>query len=196
MASAGRAISRQECSLQLNNKHGYHKLSLPVKLVSLSGEKSLDLNKLDQPDAKITRTTSMAEAYWKRETDENFLAAVALYEENPIAWKAMAHPNYRSPKHPREVSLHNFVAFFNEKWVLQKREHIPCFSPRLIKVPRSSNKVFYEMFCRTRLLQFKPGATPTNLLSEGQETYAKAMDAFVFGECPSLVREDDFKTSS
>ena len=133
----------------------------------------------------------MAEAYWNRDINEDFLAAVAEYEKDPEAWKAMAHPNYKSPKHPRDVNLHNFVAFFNEKWRLQKTEYVPCFSPRLVKVPRSSNKTYYDIFCRTRLLQLKAGANPKNLLTDDKNTYAKAMeDFYTTEECPRLLKEE------
>ena len=159
-----REISKQECYLQLNKKHGYHKLALPVKLIALSGEKSVLLNHLNDPDAPVTKKNSMADIYWRREEDPNYQTAVTEFEADPEAWKAEAHSNWKTPKHPKDVSLHMFAAYFNEKWKFHKREYIPCFSPKLKIVPRSTNTELYEMHCRTRLLQFKPGATPTNLL--------------------------------
>ena len=164
LQTINREISKQECYLQLNNKHGYHKLALPVKPISLSGQKAVLLNHLNDPDAPVTKKNSMADIYWRREEDPNYQTAVAEFEADAEAWKAKAHSNWATPKHPKDVSLHMFVAYFNEKWQFHKREYIPCFSPRLKIVPRSTNFVLYEMYCRTRLLQFKPGATPTNLL--------------------------------
>ena len=164
LQTINREISKQECYLQLNKKHGYHKLALPVKLISLSGHKSVLLNHLNDPDAPVTKKNSMADIYWRREEDPNYQTAVAEFEADPEAWKAKAHSNWETPKHPKDVSLHMFAAYFNEKWEFHKKEYIPCFSPRLKIVPRSTNFELYEMHCRTRLLQFKPGATPTNLL--------------------------------
>ena len=164
LQTINREISKQECYLQLNKKHGYHKLALPVKLMSLSGQKQVLLNHLSDPDAPITKKNSMADIYWRREEDPNYQAAVAEFEADPEAWKAKAHSNWATPKHPKDVSLHLFAAYFNDNWKFHNREYIPCFSPRLKIVPRCTNLALYEMHCRTRLLQFKPGATPTNLL--------------------------------
>ena len=57
-------------------------------MVSLNPDsKSIDLQAKDL-NAKITRRTTHASFYWKRDTDEHFIEACKLYEANMDAWKA------------------------------------------------------------------------------------------------------------
>ena len=72
-----------------------------------------------------------------------------------------------------------------------KTEHIPYFTPHFSYVPKASMKEKYADYCRARLLQFKPGSNPDNLLTDFQ-TYSEAMDDFVktSNHCPNLLKEE------
>ena len=195
MASNTRDRSKQECALLLSKTHDYVKHSSSLRFCSLSGSKSVNLEKLSDDSNKITRDSSLQETYWMREEDTNFQNACIAYELDPLAYGARKHKNHISLKHPRDTSLHEFLAFYKKDWTLAGTEFVPVFSPKFVRVPKSNAGAIYEMYCRARLLQFKPGANPDNLLEEEGETYATALKFFEKDPlCPKLLKEE-FKSA-
>lgn len=190
MQATKRDVSRQESYLMLSKDHDYVTFSSKIRLCSLTGGKVLQLDK-KVDDAKVTTDDGWQFKYWKRSEDPKFKEAIEAYENDPEGWKKKCHPNYDEPHHPKDVSLHEYMAFFKKDWTLDKSEHIPAFTPHFSYVPRASVKEKYEDYCRARLLQFKPGSNPENLLSEF-ETYSQVMDDFIKTStfCPNLVKEE------
>ena len=70
--TATRDISRQEACLMLSKKHEYVKCSLKAKSVSLLNNKRIKIE-AENPDANIVVDKNLAEIYWSRESDENYL---------------------------------------------------------------------------------------------------------------------------
>ena len=116
--------------------------------------------------------------------------AIAEYEKDPVAWAKKMPPSYKNPRHPSEVSLHHFVAHFTKSWKPSRRECIPIFTPYLAHTPSVMNKPLFEQWAKSRLLQFKPGSNPKNVLGEFP-TYQEALDNFVEKDplCPTVLKE-------
>ena len=84
-----------------------------------------------------------------------------------------------------------FCAFFKKDWTLIKQEHCPTFTPFFRIAVNPNNTELYEKSCRNRLLQFKPGTTPDNVLG-GFETHEDCLKDFVENHprCPGLIKEE------
>lgn len=187
-----REFSRQEAFLMASSDKEFVNFSLPSRLCSLSGNKSIQLD-IGDPNAKATNDSGFADIYHKRNEDENFKAACQKYEENPEAWVEKArkiHPSWRQPTHPKNVSLHFYLAYFKKNWELAPTEYFPIVTPHFSRNPNPNNKEGYENFCKIKLLQFKPGSNPTNVL-EGFSTHAECFADFVKNNefCPQLMKD-------
>ena len=191
--STTREICVQEAFLMLSLDHELVSYSLPMRLCSLSGNKLLNLDVTD-PNAKAVNDSGWQYVYWKREKDEKYHEAVKRHESNPDAWNSQAKktlPNYCSPKHPKDVSLHEFLSFFKKDWTFGRKEHFPVFSPSFKVAVKPKNKELYELSCRARILQFKPGSTPNNIL-EGFQNHEACLKDFVDNStsCPKLLKDE------
>jgi hypothetical protein len=64
------------------------------------------------------------------------------------------------------------------------------FTPYFTRAVNPNNTELYEKSLRNRLLQFKPGTTPDNVLG-GFESYEQCVKDFVENNprCPQLVKE-------
>ena len=62
---------------------------------------------------------NFADIYWVRESRQDFLDLVQLYEDGKLVL----------PWHPRQVSLYNFVAYFDKRWRLTGKTYVPHISP-------------------------------------------------------------------
>ena len=192
IASNTRDISRQECFLLLSKKHDFVTFSLATRNCSVAGGRSVPIQHLKTDDSKLTKDDGYFETYCNREKDPNFQRQCEEYEEDPQAYRKKAHKNYATVSHPKETTLHEYLAFHEKNWHLSNTEHIPVVSPKFLRVPKSNQKQWHELYCRARLLQFKPGATPANLLSAECDTFAKAMKEFIKDDpaCPNLLKEE------
>ena len=62
---------------------------------------------------------NFADVYWLRESRPEFLDLVQKYVEGSLVL----------PWHPREISLYNFVVYFDKKWRLSGKTYVPHISP-------------------------------------------------------------------
>ena len=100
-------------------------------------------------------------------------------------------PNWRTPKKPQDLNLYDYVAFFTKGWTLKANEHVPCFSPSFKTVPHKSQTERFNLWAKTRMMIYTPGANPDNIL-EGFDNVEAAMKHFVeeSGHCPPYIKED------
>ena len=187
-----RETCRQEAVIMMKKDGEFTNFSLPDRHVGLGGGMRVSLDAAN-PHAKAVNDSGWQQKYWERETDPNYQAAVELFERNPDAWRELVqnvHPDYKNPVHPRDVSLHEFCAFFKKDWTLNPSEHFPVFTPFYRMAVNPNNTELYEKSFRNRLLQFKPGTTPDNVLG-GFETHEDCVKDFVENNprCPQLLKE-------
>ena len=189
-----REICRQEAVIMLSKDIEFMHFSLPVRRVCIGGSKLIKLD-VTNPNAKVTNDSGYQGVYWSREDDENYQDAIKKFESDPDGWKTEAqkyHPTYKDPVHPKSVSLHEFTAFFNKNWKFSTREHFPIFTPFFRVGVNANNEELYEVCCKNRLLQFKPGANQDNLLGDTFETYEDCLADFVenHSRCPNFLKEE------
>ena len=198
MKSTERDRSRQECYQELAGISPVTH-SLPFKHINVGGDsKTIDLD--GDLDAKISAKKNMAEIYWDRETDVNFHEACQKFNENRLDYYRSFAPNWDDVKSPKEVSLHNYLAFFTQDWKSTKVEFVPVISPMYLNPPKNipKNKEIYERYCRRNLLEFKAGCNPTNIL-EGFIDHHSALQDFIENSsdsCPSFLSEEFQKANN
>ena len=198
MKSTERDRSRQECYQELAGISPVTH-SLPFKHISVSGDsKTIDLD--GDITAKISAKKSMADIYWNRDKDPNYRKACQKYNENRQKYYKSFAPNWTDVKPPKEVSLHNFLAFFTKEWTPSKCEYVPVVSPLYLKPIKNlpKNKEIYERYCRRNLLEYKVGCNPTNIL-EGFEDHHSALLDFIenYGDdCPVFLQEEFEKANT
>jgi hypothetical protein len=142
-----------------------------------------------KPNEKVTNKNTHHEVYFKRETDDNYAKACKAFDEDPDTMKSQVLTNYAHPQHPKDVSLHIFVAFFNKDWTAGSKEYVPVYSPQFMYPVKVTNVDKHELYARAKLLQYKPGANPDNL-REGYDSYHAALVQFASQPiCPLLLRE-------
>ena len=187
-----RDVSRQEAFLQLDSSLNYVECSKTFKYVSLSGCYQVDLNCQDTKK-KVAKKNDVAQSFYKRAENSEFQMLCQLYETDRAAFNKKFSPKYVLPKHPNEISFHEFVANYNCNWKPNSIDVVPIISPYFLKPPGNSpkNKAAYERFCWRNLLVYKPGCTPQNVI-EGFETLHDALEDFVRNspDCPSFLKED------
>ena len=122
--------------------------------------------------------------------------AVQDYEADAEAYKMQFHSNYSNARHPKEVSLQMFAAFYDKKWKPSKDEYFAHFSPTYLTPPNCQNTVRYEKWCEMMLLMYKPGSTPDYVKNE-IESLSEALEDFVVNSpfCPPDLKLD-FKTAN
>ena len=100
-----------------------------------------------------------ADKYWTREESEDYQRALERYEENPL-----------SMLNPRTVNLYTFTGLFDKNWRYTGIWKVPVPSPLFTRWP---NKIklpdAYNECCKVKLLLFKPGVNPTNILWKNLE---------------------------
>ena len=198
MKSTERDRSRQECYQELAGISPVTH-SLSFKTVNVSGDsKTIDLD--GDIDTKISDKKSMAEIYWNRDKDPNFRTCCQKFHENRQNYYSSFSPNWTDVKEPREVSLHNFLAFFTKDWKATRGEFAPVISPIYLRPPKNlpKNKEVYERWCRRNLLVHKVGCNPTNIL-EGFDDLHSALEDFIenYGDaCPTFLREEFEKVNT
>ena len=91
--------------------------------VTLLDSRSVNVNDNDEADEsednRPATKQNLADRYWKRETDQNFLEFVRKFEANEIQYDL----------HPKDVSLYTFAAAFDLNWNFTHQLHIPFMIP-------------------------------------------------------------------
>ena len=193
METIPKDVPKEEACLQLLKGRNYMDFSMPFSFVSLKDTKLVRMDKNGKEHA-INKSETLADLYFNRTNDENYLKACVEYDKNPDAFLQRAkrmQPNWTNPVGPKEVTLHDFVAFFTRKWNISAVEHCPQFTPFFKSPPSIKNLQRFEIWAKNNMLEFIPGATPETICDPG-ETIKEAMERFVSQSphCPSLVKED------
>ncbi|MBM3938769.1 MAG: hypothetical protein FJ333_08995, partial [Sphingomonadales bacterium] len=176
-------LSKQECHHILN---GFEFVEFSQKFVSVNVAGTARVRAPgDAADDEVATEDNWAKLYWKRETDQNFIAAVALHAEGRITWN------------PRATSLYTFVSQCNKKWQMQGEHKVPHITPNFNVIPKRSpdGKSRYAMFLRTTLLTHKAGMTIEEVCDAPVHQLEDMMHALVETEgCPHLVREEFYES--
>ena len=194
MKAVERDKSRQECYQELAGISPV-KCSKDFRLVSVTGEgKCINID--GDLNQKISDSKNVADVYWGREKDPNYHAAISSYNEDPDAWQKLFIKTWKVAKSPADVTLHEFAAFFTKNWTPSKTEFIPVISPCFMRPPTNTKKAkdAYELFCRSSLLEYKPGCNPDNIKG-GFDSLHEALKDFVSNDdwkdiCPRYLKSD------
>ena len=172
-------LSKQECHHILNGIE-FVETSMSFVNVSVSGTAKVRTPELEG-DNQPAREDNWASLYWKRDTDPNFIAALEQFAQNRIQWN------------PQEVSLYNFVAKHNKKWLPQAEHKVPHITPNFNVIPKKSadKESRYGMFLRTALLTHCPGTQFQNVIDSSTSVLEQQMTDFIQTNCcPALVKEE------
>ena len=144
-------------------------------------------NKVKDEAEPIVEDSNWQESYWKKEEIEGYKKLCSDYEAGTVPVKVL-------DKHPRDLSLREFMCNFTKKWKYCPAEVFPYFIPTFRYVVNKSKK-YYEDYCRSLLLQDKPGCTFDNVGKNFKNCEEELRD-FVENSsfCPNLVKEE-FKES-
>ena len=194
MKAVERDKSRQECYQELAGISPVC-CSKDFRLISVTGEGKY-VNIDGDLDQKISASKNMADVYWNRKNDPNYHDAIALYNENHETWRKSFLSTWKVAKNPEDVTLHEFAAFFKKNWTPANTEYIPVISPSFMKPPPNTKKAkdAYEMFCRSSLLEYKPGSNPDNIMGSFESLH-EALKDFVTNKdwkdiCPTYLKKD------
>ena len=170
-------ISKNEC-FKIISKEPYVFYSRPFRALNLTSTRRVDTKKTGDQPALVK---NYCDIYWSRDTDPNFLLFVDDYENGLVAY----------PMHPRDVSLYRFASEFSHSWRLQHKLFVPNPTPYFKYVPIPANVKYRSVYCETKLLLHKPGATPDNIL-ENNSDVESAMHDFVFNNpmCPTVIKKE------
>ena len=194
------SVNQRDMSLNeimlINSDLDYVKMSRTSRTVDLRGSKTFKKGKKDESvnilpedlNANKADNSNWAEAYNTRESCKKY---IELCEGHP------ANKHLTLGKHPKDISLREFVKNFTMKWGTKgKPDNIfPNFLPPFRYVVNKGRKN-YEEYCKNLLLQDKPGCY---LDSVGKGQFKSCEDElrdFVENSefCPQTVK-DDFKES-
>ena len=133
----------------------------------------------------IVDDNNWQESYWKKEEIEGYKTLCSDYEAGKVPVL---------DKHPKDLSLREFMCNFTKKWKYCPADVFPYFIPTFRYVVNKKKK-HYEDYCRCLLLQDKPGCTFDNVGKEFESCEEELRD-FVENSplCPNLVKEE-FKES-
>ena len=100
-----------------------------------------------------------ADKYWLREESDDYHRALERYEEDPL-----------SMLNPKTVNLYTFAGLFDKNWMYTGIWKVPVPSPLFTRWPNKAKLPEpYKECCRVKLLLFKPGVNPTNILWKNLE---------------------------
>ena len=188
--SQTRDVSKYEASLLISNEHNYTESSMAFKMVSVSGTKKINLEMVQEGQTVGGRMSS-ADVYWSRDKDPNYQAACKAYEEDKDLFIKNLSPHYKNPPHPKDCSLHFFVSMYSNSWK-PKKEVVALISPCFMNVPNKlRSRESFELYCKSTLLEWKPGANPDNLGQDFESIEEELADFVKNSEfCPSFVKTD------
>ena len=173
--------SRQEC-IRLFSEHPLVMMSRPIAPVNVLGTRKVDTDNggKDGDESRPSTKPSRADAYWARFEDPNFLELVGQYEAGDVDL----------PRHPTELSLYQFASFFNEKWQLWEKLHVPYCTPMFYYVPKPTKQAQRAKYLRTTLLLHNPCCRPADLPEDLPGLEADMAEFIADRLCPVKVRTD------
>ena len=172
-------LSKQECHHILNGLD-FVEFSCDFVPVNIMGTKRVRTPKSADDNMEAT-DTNLANIYWTRETDTNYLKAVALHQSGIIKWN------------PAVVSLYQFAWRFTKVWTWNKSERVPHITPNFNYIPRkwATDPTRYILFLESILLLHKPGITLEQVKTLTPTLLDEAVQVFLKDEsCPKLVLEE------
>ena len=178
-----RDMTSNECFL-IAHGHPYVEFSQAPRTANLKGS-SVAKKKLKDESECIQDDDNFTEAYWKREEIDGYKQLCTDYEAGKMAVLT---------KHPRDLSLREFMCNFTKKWNYCPAEVFPYIIPTFRYVVKKG-KENYEEYCRCLLLQDKPGCSFDNvgkMFGSCEEELKDFVENSPF--CPNLVKEE-FKES-
>ena len=158
-----RDMGAYECNLICLNKP-YVEYSKTERVVNLRGSSTIKTN-ISINDEGIINKDNWQEAYWQRETCPQYQQLCKDY------------PNIPFPKHPKNISLREFVVNFTKTWKYSPRDVYPNFIPSY-KYIVHKGKPHYEEYCKNVLLMDKPGCTLENV-GKSFSSYEEELRDFV-----------------
>ena len=159
------------------------------RVVDLRGNVKLRKKKeLGIDEASVAEVSSdWAEAYWNRESNSGYIDLCRNYENNKNDKTYMDSCDKVIRKHPKFISLREFVTNFSKKWKYSPdvhKKYYPYFINGYRYVARKNNVEYYEGWCKFILLSEKPGCYLDNV-GKGYESMEAELREFVeSGFCP------------
>ena len=193
MENVSKDTPKEECCLQLLRGRNYMSYNLPMSFVNLKDTRKVNLNKKGDEKA-ISTQENQAEVYFKRESDPGYKKLCEDFDndsEDYFRRLKKFHPTWKTAVGPRDLSLHSFVAFFTRKWNFSTSESCPVFSPSFKRPPKLRHKDRFEVWARSNILKYLPGATPETIVKKDQSV-KNAFELFVTesGHCPRFLLEE------
>ena len=142
----------------------------------------------------------MADIYFKRHSNKNFIKLVEEYDQNPNDYndkfKKMKKKIWTNvlagPVPPKRITLYLFVAFFNEDWTLAEEESVPMIYPRFPDQISRAQTSEIERWALREMLTNSPSVTNDNMFVI-LENIEGAMDIFVkMKRCESISSTEIF----
>ena len=179
-------MSKQECTHILN---GLEFVSFPKKFAyaNIMGTRRVEENLLapedGDPNRQVKVAKNIADQYWARESDANYQKACKDYEKKGAS---------SGVKHPRDVSLYEFISKYRADWKMNFEVKVPHITPNFSTVPRKNGSARrYDMFLRSLILTHVPGTKLDDIELLSTEDLEKECQFFCEKEeCPQLVREE------
>ena len=174
-----------ECMLICHNLP-YVKYSRQPRIANLKGSSKVKANLGNEGD-KVVESDNWQDKYWNRENLAGYKKLCSLFDEGKFHFKG---------KHPKDISLREFMKNFSKSWVYKPENVFPHFVPTYKwVVHHSSNN--YEEYCKTLLLQDKPGCYFSNVGKNFESCAAELKDFVENSEfCPDLVKQEYYESLS
>ena len=173
-----RDISVNEAMLLLNGEN-YVESSRSYRYCSLEGN-NLIVDQVGSDKEKAVKTYNWSQAYWERESSDNFAKLIEDYESGKFEYK----------RHPRDLSLRFFMSDFTINWEYEGAGLVPCPNPVFMyTVHKDSAR--YETYCKSTLLFEKPGCYLSNV-GEGFDSFHDELKDFVENSefCSDVIKEE------
>ena len=178
-------MSKQECMHILN---GLPFVTFPKKFAyaNVMGTRrveSLDAQEQENPSRQVKVAKNLADLYWSRDSDPRYKKACEEFEKKGES---------TSTKHPRDVSLYEFISKYRADWKMNVEEKVPHITPNFSRIPRKKGSLRrYEMFLRSILLTYVSGTNLDDIeLLSTTDLEEECRFFCEKPECPQLVREE------
>ena len=176
-----RDMSVNECMLICHNQPSVE-FSKSPRVVNLKGSIKFK-DTVASNNEILAEKTNWQEAYWQRESCPGYKQ---LCKDYPSKFKYSKHPKY--------ISLREFVVNFTMKWKYRPANVFPHFIPTFRYIVHKG-KPNYERYCQNLLLMDKPGCTLDNVGKEFDSCEAELFDFVMFSEyCPQLLKDEFLKS--
>ena len=174
---AQRDMTSNECFLIA---HGlpYVEFSSTPRIANLKGS-SVAKQKVGSETECIQESDNWQNAYWNRENSDGYKKLCADYEAGQVPVL---------DRHPKDLSLREFMCNFTKKWKYAPAEVFPYMIPTYRYVVKKG-KPHYEEYCKNLLLQDKPGCT-LDTVGKAFSSCEEELKDFVENSefCPNLVK--------